>query len=69
MRFYDLAFDHHHVEDSIPNPNIQQDHHPCYKAYLHRAVQIRHLELHAHLQLDLMKEIWRLHMARQGSQS
>jgi len=65
---YDLAFDYDHVEDSIPELNALRDHHPCYATYLRRVVQIRVPDLYACLQSDLVQEIWRRHMARQGSQ-
>ena len=55
----DLVFDDDHVEDSIPNPNVQHDHHSFYTAHLCRLIQIRDPERHARLQLNLMQEIWR----------
>jgi len=60
---YDLAIDYGHVEDSITEPNVRRDHHPCYAVYLHRVVQIRDPNIHAPLLSDLMKEIWKQHMA------
>ena len=35
---YDLAFKYEDVEDSIPEPIVRQDLHPCYGAYLRRVV-------------------------------
>jgi len=54
---YDFVFDYDHVEDSIPKPNVRQDHHSCYAVYLHRVAQIRDPDIHARLKLDLMQEI------------
>jgi len=56
------------VEDSILEPIVRRDHHPCYATYFHRVVQICNPELHARLQSDLKQEIWTRHTARQGLQ-
>jgi len=66
---YDLAFEYEDSEDSIPEPVVRRDHHPCYAAYLRTVVEIRDPELHARLQSDLKQKIWWRNTVRQGSQS
>ena len=65
---YDIAFDYDDVEGNSPQPNVQQGYHPCYAAYLRRVAQVHDPGLHAHLQSDLIEEVWNRHRARQSSQ-
>jgi len=62
---YGLAFDYEHVEGTTPEPIVRWNHHSCYSAYLHRAVQVQNSEQLAHLQSDLIEEIWSCQLARQ----
>jgi len=54
---YDLALEYDDVEDSIPEPIVRRDHHPCYAAYFRRVVQIRDPDLYVYFQWDLKQEI------------
>jgi len=65
---YGLTYDYEHVEGTTPEPNVQRDHHPCYSAYLCKVVQVRNPEQHAHLQSNLIEEIWSRQLERQISQ-
>jgi len=54
---YELAFDYDVVEGTAPEPIVNHDHHPCYKAYFQRSKEIRDPDAHATLQTDLIEEI------------
>ena len=54
---YELAFDYDVVEETVPQPTVNHDHHPCYETYFQRSCEVRNSHTHATLQADLIEEI------------
>jgi len=64
---YKLAFDYNVVEGIAPEPIVNHDHHPCYETYFQKSKEIRDLDVHAILQVDLIEEIWYRNLVRRRS--
>jgi len=61
---YDLAFDYEQVDGTTPEPTVRRNVHPCYETYLRRTMEVRDPAMHAHLQTDLVEEMWNRHRDR-----